>query len=81
MTVPCYIDREQARAVLAELGIELTSRQMKRAAEPDLDGRRRLPFFLDPVDGKLKIEKSTLIGIYRARQNSAEANCLLDLEP
>lgn len=81
MTAPCYIDREQARAVLAELGIELTSRQMKRAAEADLDGRRRLPFFLDPIDGKLKIEKSTLIRVYRERQISAEANCQLDLEP
>ena len=80
MTAPCYIDLAQARAVLAELGIELSQRQMKRAAEPDVDGRRKLPFFLDPIDGKLRIERSTLIRIYRDRQISAEADCQVTLE-
>ena len=36
MTKPCYIDLEQARQVLAEMGVELTARQMKRAAELDV---------------------------------------------
>jgi hypothetical protein len=67
-----YIDIEQARLVLAELGIELTARQMKRAADKDCAGQRKLPFFLDPIDGRLKIEKSTLIGIYMRRQIDAE---------
>ncbi len=67
-----YIDIEQARLVLAELGIELTARQMKRAADRDSDGQRKLPFFLDPIDGRLKIEKHTLISIYTRRQINAE---------
>jgi hypothetical protein len=67
-----YIDIEQARLVLAELGIELTARQMKRAADKDCKGQRKLPFFLDPIDGRLKIEKHTLISIYTHRQINAE---------
>ena len=59
---------------------ELSERQMKRAAEPDVEGRRKLPFFLDPIDGKLRIERSTLIRIYRDRQISAEAACQVTLE-
>ena len=77
MKRPCYIDREQARTVLAELGIELTERQMKRAADIDAHGRRKLPFFIDPIDGKLKIEKDTLIRIYLERQVKAENNCAI----
>ena len=72
MTKPCYIDLEQARALLAEIGIELTARQIKRAAETDAHGRRKLPFFIDPIEGKLKIEKQTLIRIYIRRQVEAE---------
>jgi hypothetical protein len=67
-----YIDIEQARVVLAELGIKLTPRQMKRAADKGIDGTRKLPFFLDPIDGRLKIEKHTLINIYAHRQMNAE---------
>ena len=72
MQRPCYIDLDQARQVLAELGVELTARQIKRAAEPDAQGQRKLPFFIDPIEGKLKIEKQTLIGIYVKRQVEAE---------
>ncbi len=67
-----YIDIEQARLVLAELGIELTQRQMKRAADKGINGTRKLPFFLDPIDGRLKIEKNTLLAIYMRRQIDAE---------
>ena len=67
-----YIDIEQARQTLAEIGVSLTPRQMKRAADKDPAGVRKLPFFLDPIDGRLKIEKNTLIGIYMRRQVDAE---------
>lgn len=63
---------EQARQVLAEMGVELNERQMKRAADPDASGQRKLPFFVDPVEGKLKIEKGTLVRIYREAQIQAE---------
>ena len=74
MRKPCYIDLEQAREILAAMGVELTPRQMKRAAEPDAYGRRKLPFFIDPIEKKLKIEKQTLINIYMNRQVQAERN-------
>ena len=77
MTKPCYIDLEQARKVLAEMGVELTARQIKRAAETNAHGRRKLPFFVDPIEGKLKIEKQTLIGIYIRRQVEAERSLQL----
>jgi DNA-directed RNA polymerase subunit H (RpoH/RPB5) len=69
---PQYIDLEQARTVLSEMGVELNERQMKRAAEKDAHGRRKLPFFVDPIEKKLKIEKGTLVNIYRQLQIDAE---------
>lgn len=70
----CYIGIAQARLVLAEIGIELTNRQIRRAAETDSHGRRKLPFFVDPIDGRLKIEKGTLVRVYRELQLEAEKN-------
>lgn len=72
MKKPCYIDLHQAREVLSEMGVQLTKRQMKRASEIDAYGRRKLPFFVDPIEGKLKIEKGTLVNIYRELQIEAE---------
>ena len=74
MRKPCYIDLEQTRQVLAGMGVELTPRQMKRAADIDAIGQRKLPFFIDPIEKKLKIEKQTLINIYMNRQVQAERN-------
>lgn len=54
------------------MGVELNERQMKRAADRDANGRRKLPFFVDPVDGRLRIEKGTLVRIYREAQIEAE---------
>lgn len=47
----------QARAVLSEMGIELSERQMRHAAETGGSGCRKLPFFRDPINGKLRIER------------------------
>ncbi len=74
MRNPCYIDLEQARQVLAEMGVALNPRQMKRAADKDARGRRKLPFFVDPIEGRLKIEKNTLQSIYMKAQVEAENN-------
>jgi hypothetical protein len=74
MKNPCYIDLEQARQVLAEMGVALNPRQMKRAADKDAYGRRKLPFFIDPIEGKLKIEKNALQSIYMKAQVNAENN-------
>lgn len=74
MSVPTYITLMQARKVLEKLGIQLSRRQIKRAAEMDAAGRRKLPFFIDPIDKKLKIEKGTLVRIYQELQTEAENN-------
>jgi hypothetical protein len=47
---------------------------MQRAAEQDAQGRRKLPFFVDPIERKLKIEKNDLISIYFKRQVAAQRN-------
>jgi hypothetical protein len=72
MTDPRYIDLNEARKVLAAMGVELTTRQMKRASDKDAHGIRKLPFFVDPIEGRLKIEKGTLVRIYRELQTQAE---------
>lgn len=73
MILPCYIGLSQARKILSDMGIILSDRQMKRAADADHHGRRKLPFFIDPIDGRLKIEKGTLVRIYRELQLEAES--------
>jgi hypothetical protein len=72
MTDPRYIDLNEAREVLAGMGVELTTRQMKRASDKDAHGVRKLPFFVDPIEGRLKIEKGALVRIYRELQIQAE---------
>jgi len=72
MKTPCYIDLKQAQQALSSIGIELNDRQMKRAADLDAKGNRKLPFFVDPIDKKLKIEKGTLLNIYNKCQVEAE---------
>lgn len=74
MEFPRYVNIEQARNVLAESGVELTQRQIKRAADPDAHGKRKLPFFVDPIDGRLKIDKNILIEIYSNCQVNAQNN-------
>jgi hypothetical protein len=74
MKQPCYIGLEEARQVLASMGITLTERQMQRAAEQDAQGRRKLPFFVDPIQHKLKIEKDDLLSAYFKKQVEAQRN-------
>ncbi len=56
-SVPMSEELLIGRQVLAEMGVKLSLRQMQRAAEQDAQGRRKLPFFVDPIEHKLKIEK------------------------
>lgn len=74
MKIPNYLNLEEARTTLAEIGITLTARQIKRAADLDGHGKRKLPFFVDPIDKRLKIEKGTLLEIYSRCQIHAENN-------
>ena len=74
MKTPCFIDIKQAQEVLSGMGIELNDRQIRRAAGVDAQGKRKLPFFVDPIDKKLKIEKGTLVAIYNQCRVQAERN-------
>ena len=74
--MPTYLDQKQALAELEEMGISLTARQMKRATEPNIHGKRKLPFFIDPIDGRLKISRDALVSAYFRRQAEAEKNAL-----
>ena len=47
---------------------------MQRAADMDAQGRRKLPFFVDPIEHKLKIEKDDLISAISTKQVEAERN-------
>jgi hypothetical protein len=74
MEMPVYISLSEARTKLAEMGIALSDRQIKRAADKDAHGKRKLPFFVDPITGTLKIEKGALAAAYRKLQVDAENN-------
>lgn len=74
MNIPTYINLRQARELLERMGINFSLRQIKRAAEKNASGQRKLPFFVDPIDKTLKIEKGTLVRIYRELQQDAENN-------
>ncbi len=75
MAYPTYLDLMQARALLKKMNVALNERQIKRAAEMDAKGKRKLPFFVDPIDGRLKIEKNSLVNAYRKLQIEAEKAC------
>ena len=69
-----FITLNQACVVLERMGLPITRRQIKRAAEMDAHGRRKLPFFIDPIDKQLKIEKGALVRIYQKLHVDAENN-------
>ena len=71
MTGPTYIDLACARETLSTIGIDVSMKQLRRAAEPDAEGRRKIPFFVDPIDGRLKINRSTLVQLYQTREQEA----------
>jgi hypothetical protein len=72
---PHYLDLEEARQLLAEMNVRLTPRQIKRSSDMDAQGKRKLPWFVDPIEGRLKIERNALLSVYFNRQVEAERNC------
>jgi len=79
MATSLYLTLDESRQLLAEMGIKLNGRQLKRAAEPNAAGVRKLPFFKDPIDGRLKIEQRVLVGIYEKLNSNAMRNCSVDI--
>jgi hypothetical protein len=51
---PHYLDFEQARQLLGEMNIHLSPRQIKRSSDMDARGKRKLPWFIDPIEGGSK---------------------------
>lgn len=78
MQMPCYLTMEEARRLLAEMNVNLTPRQLKRSSDMDADGKRKLPWFIDPIEGRLKIEKNDLLSAYFNRQRDAQTNLATD---
>ena len=78
MHMPCYLTMEEARRLLAEMNVNLTPRQLKRSSDMDAEGKRRLPWFIDPIEGRLKIEKNDLLSAYFNRQREAQTNLVTD---
>jgi len=74
-----YITIDETVDTLAEIGISMKLSQLKRAAEPDAAGHRKLPFFKDPIDGRLKIEKGALVSIYSVLSGDAIKSCSIDI--
>jgi hypothetical protein len=72
---PHYLDMDEARELLAEMNIHLTLRQIKRSSDLDAAGKRKLPWFVDPIEGRLRIERNALLKAYLRRQVEAERNC------
>lgn len=73
---PQFLNLEEARELLASCNIVLNARQMQRAAEPNAAGQRKLPFFRDPIDGRLRIEKNALLRVYHLRTKAAENSAI-----
>lgn len=71
---PQYLSLDEAQELLARMGLQLSRRQIRRAAEKNASGQRKLPFFVDPIDKKLKIEQRDLISAYRKLQIDAQNN-------
>ncbi len=76
---PHYLNFEEARQLLAEMNVHLTRRQIKRSSDRDAAGKRKLPWFIDPIEGRLKIERNALLSAYFNRQVEAERNSELYL--
>ncbi len=74
MKPPEYISLTDSVQVLSEIGIDVNLRQMQRASEPDAFGKRKLPFFKDPIDGRLKINKQSLLKVYMQCEIDAQNN-------
>ena len=73
MKQPCYIGLEDARQVLGGDGRQTHATADAARGGQDAQGRRKLPFFVDPIEHKLKIEKDDLTErVFQTASGSAE---------
>jgi len=70
---PHYIGLEEARQLLAQMGVQLTLRQKCSAPRSKMP-RDAASYPSSSIRSKLKIEKDDLISIYFKRQVKAQSN-------
>ncbi len=63
-----FLTLNAAADYLKSKGIPVKNTSLRSAAEPDAKGRRKLPFFKDPLSGKLIIDRDDLDRIYSHAQ-------------
>jgi len=69
MKQPCYLGLEDARQVLAEMGVNLSLRQMQRAAEQDAQVDKVLKEL--EVDGKPRLRVMNKIDLLLPKQRES----------
>lgn len=65
-----YVDKKGALTILASMRINWTQRQIDWTAEPDADGNRKWPWFLDDK-GVLRIDEGFIHAQFDIRQKEA----------
>lgn len=65
-----YVDKKQALAVLSSIGVEWSQRQIDWTAEPDSEGRRKWPWFVDDK-GILRIDEGFIRTQFQRKQEKA----------
>lgn len=66
-----YVDKQAALDVLHDMNVSWTKRQIDWTAEPDINGHRKWPWFLD-AKGVLRIDE----GFIRAQFEDAQKKAL-----
>ena len=65
-----YLDKKQALEMLGAMNVNWTARQVACTAEPDADGNRQWPWFLDDK-GVLRIDEGFIRAQFAHRQIKA----------
>ena len=74
MKQPCYIGLEEARQVLAEMGVQLTMRQMQRAADRTRRDDASCRSSSIPSSTSSKSKRTICISVYFRKQVEAQRN-------
>ncbi len=65
-----YVDKKEALDILADMNIQWTQRQIDWTAEPDENGDRKWPWFLDDK-GILRIDAGIIPSQFETKQREA----------
>lgn len=65
-----YVDKKEALEILASMNVHWTQRQIDWTAEPDVDGHRKWPWFLDDK-GRLRIDAGFIHQQFQNKQLEA----------